>query len=472
VSSSHDELNTADQLTITDAERLWGASVQIGDSPGASIKGAGLGNAAELGMVVEDADPPSMLPENRPRWRADVLSGRVSEAGPGAAESAGQRKPSFLLRARQVDFPGSTTGEPGDFEVTDRLGEGGMGIVLRARQVCADRDVAVKMIRPDVAEHGAAWVSFLSEAMVTADLDHPNIVPIHDIGTTQDGFLFYAMKEVHGTCWKDVIGSNSESENLEILLKVCDAVAFAHAKGVVHRDVKPENVMLGDYGEVLVMDWGLAVGIDAGGKAQHLAQDSGRAGTPAYMAPEMARCESAKIGPASDVYLLGGILYEIVTGLRPHHADNIFACIYQAMENEIQGVDQSNPDPLEGERPREPFPSSRAHGELVEIALKAMATESTDRFESVKALQQAIRAYQSHAESVALAQRARAALERGNGSGNYDDFAQALFGFREALEAWTGNKSAARGVSKTGLAYATCAFRKQDLDLAMSPCST
>ena len=220
-----------------------------------------------------------------------------------------------------------------------------------ARQVCADRDVAVKMIRPEAAAHGGAWVSFLSEAMVTADLDHPNIVPIHDIGTTQDGFLFYAMKEVRGTCWKDVIESKSQAENLEILLNVCDAVAFAHSKGIVHRDLKPDNVMLGDFGEVLVMDWGLAVGIDAGGKAQHVAQDSGRAGTPAYMAPEMARCESARIGPASDIYLLGGILYEIATGLRPHHADNIFACIYQAMENEIQGVDQSIPDSLEGERP-------------------------------------------------------------------------------------------------------------------------
>ena len=483
--SSHDELNTADQLTITDAERLWGGSVQLGDSPGASIK----------------------EPE---------------------CERAGSERPALALRVRRVVFPDGATKESGDFEVTDHLGEGGMGVVLRARQVCADRDVAVKMIRPEAATHGSAWVSFLSEAMVTADLDHPNIVPIHDIGTTQDGFLFYAMKEVRGTCWKDVMGEKNEAENLEILLNVCDAVAFAHSKGIVHRDLKPENVMLGDYGEVLVMDWGLAVGVDAGGKAQHVAQDSGRAGTPAYMAPEMARCESARIGPASDIYLLGGILYEIATGLRPHHADNIFACIYQAMENEIQGVDQSTPDSLEGERPegvskpkseaREcgrgcPQPrlpasesrrsesashfdrsrtsgcettspressalspgvvadgegASRAHAELTEIALTAMASEPAGRYGDVQAFQQAIREYQSHAESVALAQRARTALERGNESGNYDDFAQALFGFREALTTWPKNKAASRGESKTGLAYATCAFRKQDLDLAMS----
>ena len=432
VSSEKDVIKASQQPTIVDAERLWGESVRLGDSPGASIKGAGQGTAR-------------------------------------------QGKPALALRVRQVDFPGDATGEVGDFEIIDRLGEGGMGVVLRARQVCADREVAVKMIRPEAVTHESAWVSFLAEAVVTADLDHPNIVPIHDIGTTQDGHLFYAMKEVRGTCWQDVIEEKNESENLEILLNVCDAVAFAHAKGIVHRDLKPENVMLGDFNEVLVMDWGLAVSTDLNGKAQHVTQDSGRAGTPAYMAPEMAKCETDKIGPASDIYPLGGILYEIVTGLRPHYADNVFACIYQAMENEIQGQRDrtSNIERPTSNAERTGNGAGRTESrqekaELVEIALTAMATDPGDRYENVKAFQEAIRDYQSHAESVALAQRARVTLKNAKESDDYDYFAQALFGFREALTMWPKNKSASRGAAKTSLAYATCAFRKQDLDLAMS----
>ena len=176
----------------------------------------------------------------------------------------------------------------------------------------------------------AAWPAdaerrekFLSEAVVTGDLDHPNIVPIYELGTNEDNALFYSMKRVQGTPWSKVHRREERwTENLEILMKVADAVAFAHANGVVHRDLKPENVMLGDFGEVLVMDWGLALATASFRHADFVTGPDSMGGTPAYMAPEMATGPFELIGPASDIYLLGALLFEIVTGLPPHNGDD------------------------------------------------------------------------------------------------------------------------------------------------------
>ena len=133
-----------------------------------------------------------------------------------------------------------------------------MGVVYAARQASIDRTVAIKMLKEKAADEHQRR-KFLSEAVITGDLDHPNIVPIYDLGTNQEGALFYSMKRVQGTPWDERIRQLSLTENLEILMKVADAVAFAHSRGVIHRDLKPENTMLGEFGEVLVMDWGLAL---------------------------------------------------------------------------------------------------------------------------------------------------------------------------------------------------------------------
>ena len=169
-----------------------------------------------------------------------------------------------------------------DYEIVGRLGQGGMGVVLAARQASVNRSVALKKISPAHATDPESRLKFLTEAVVTGDLEHPNIVPIYDVGKDESGLLFYSMKHVKGTPWDQVITQRSITENLEILMKVADAVAFAHSRNVVHRDLKPENVMLGDYGEVLVMDWGLAIKLDS-----PAAKSAGLGGTPAYMAPEM-----------------------------------------------------------------------------------------------------------------------------------------------------------------------------------------
>ena len=153
-----------------------------------------------------------------------------------------------------------------------------MGVVYSARQASIDRTVAIKMLKNDIASDDEQREKFLSEAVVTGDLDHPNIVPIYDLGSNETGALFYSMKRVQGTPWMSVIDRKSNAENIDILMKVADAVAFAHSRGVIHRDLKPENVMLGDFGEVLVMDWGLAIStaeFPQGGK-HHADEQHGR----------------------------------------------------------------------------------------------------------------------------------------------------------------------------------------------------
>ncbi len=256
------------------------------------------------------------------------------------------------------------------------------------------------------------------------------------------------MKHVQGTPWMSVIEEKSSAENVEILMKVADAVAFAHSRGVIHRDLKPENVMLGEYGEVLVMDWGLAMSTALFRKAESITQTSSMGGTPAYMAPEMATGPVDRIGPPADVYLLGAILYEIITGKPPHTGKNVMNCLFAAAKNEIQPTEHS--------------------GELLEIAMRAMSTSPADRPETVQDFQNEIREYQSHSESIVLSTRAEEDLARAEQSGDYQVFAKSLFAFQEAYALWDGNSKAKNGISVAKLAYARQATKKEDYDLAAS----
>lgn len=335
-----------------------------------------------------------------------------------------------------------------EYELIRVLGEGGMGVVFDARQTSIDRNVAVKMIKGSAAENEKQRAKFLAEAVVTGDLDHPNIVPIYDVGCDDKGALFYSMKKVVGTPWDKVIHQKSLMENLEILLKVADAVAFAHARGVVHRDLKPENTMLGEFGEVLVMDWGLAQPLRNFRKSSSITDTSSMGGTPAYMAPEMAMGPMEKITFRSDVYLLGAILYEIVTGKPPHQGKNAMKCLMAAARNEIVPTEKT--------------------GELVDIALKAMATDPKDRYPDVRSFQQAIREYLSHTESISLSTRAEEDLAEALRTDDYQQFSRALFAFQEAYKLWDGNKRALAGISRVQLAYAESALRKGDFDLGLS----
>lgn len=362
-----------------------------------------------------------------------------------------QAKQTLVIKTRSLrDVKVETTadGSEPEYELLKVLGEGGMGVVYDARQTSIDRNVALKMIKGAAAQNDKQKAKFLAEAVVTGDLDHPNIVPIYDVGRNSLGALFYSMKKVQGTPWADVIREKSLDENLDILMRVADAVGFAHARGVVHRDLKPENTMLGEFGEVLVMDWGLAQPAKHFRKAASITETQSMGGTPAYMAPEMATGPLDKISPQSDIYLLGAMLYEILTGHPPHAGKTAMKCLMSAARNEIVPTEKT--------------------GELIDVALKAMATEPVDRYVDVRAFQSAIREYQSHSESILLSVRAEEDLGEAKKSDDYQEYAKALFGFREAFELWSGNKRALTGISQAQRAYADSARRKGDLDLGLS----
>jgi WD40 repeat protein/serine/threonine protein kinase len=368
---------------------------------------------------------------------------------PDAAEdSLSARDTLDTLPRRKVRSGGDDKIIHPEYELVKVLGEGGMGVVWDARQNSVDRSVALKMIKGNVAGKRSQRLKFLAEAVVTGDLDHPNIVPIYDVATDVRGTLFYAMKQVQGTPWLKVIKKKTVHENLEILLRVCDAVAFAHARGIIHRDLKPENVMLGEYGEVLVMDWGLALPLEKFHKDRRIRFSTSMGGTPAYMAPEMASGPVDRVTEASDIYLLGGILYEIVTGKPPHPGKKVKECLLAAMRNVIVPTEKT--------------------GELVDIARKAMSKEPGDRYPTVQAFQAAIRAHLSHEESIAMAGRARDDLRRATDADDYNQYSKAVFGFEEAYDLWDGNAEARQGVIDAKLAYARSALRKGDYDLGVS----
>ena len=232
------------------------------------------------------------------------------------------------------------------YRVQREVGRGGMGVVLRVRDLDLGRDLALKRLRSShgtsASSSGAALARFLQEAQVTAQLDHPAIVPVHELGRDADGEVFFTMKLVEGQDLAKVFARVhagdpqwSRTRVLGILQRVCEAMAYAHAKGVVHRDLKPANVMVGDFGAVYVMDWGLAalrrlegdevsasrqlstVRSIHGGEAPYATLEGAVVGTPAYMAPEQARGASDAIGPAVDVYAVGAMLYHLLGGTAP-----------------------------------------------------------------------------------------------------------------------------------------------------------
>ncbi|MFH0953067.1 MAG: serine/threonine-protein kinase [Verrucomicrobiota bacterium] len=354
----------------------------------------------------------------------------------------------LCLRAQEVSNAKAPVVPPAHYEVVRTIGEGGMGTVYEARQTSADRVVAIKVMKTGPTRGTERRERFLSEAAATADLEHPNIVPVYEVATDRQGVPFYVMKRVRGVPWSQVLRLKSLTDNLEVLLRVADAVSFAHSRDVIHRDLKPGNVMLGDYGEVLVLDWGLAGSVSRQGKAEQLKPGSVRGGTPAYMAPELARGDIRHTGKHSDIYLLGAILFEILAGYPPHRDPDVWKSLALAADNVIL--------------------PTRASGELLRIALKAMAADPAARYPTVKDFQAAIRLYLSHVNSVSIASQAQKALDRATASGQYDDFAAAVFGYREALSLWDGNEAAAEGLSEACRAYAECALRKGDVDLAAS----
>jgi serine/threonine protein kinase len=290
---------------------------------------------------------PEMPPNVPTRDSADDTGTRTQPLSEAVINSAGP-------------VPGDA---PPGYELREEIGRGGMGVVYRARDQALAREVAVKLLLYGYEPDSAAARRFVEEAQITGQLQHPGIPAVHQTGTTPAGRPFLAMKLVKGRTLADLLADRADpsvdrSRFLAIFEHVCQAVGYAHAHDVIHRDLKPSNIMVGTFGEVQVMDWGLAKVVTKGpsqvSPAAHepyteltrtaigthrnveMATQAGSLlGTPAFMSPEQAAGETDKIGPASDVFGLGAILSVILTGQPPYQGATVEAVRLQAIRAEL-----------------------------------------------------------------------------------------------------------------------------------------
>ena len=373
------------------------------------------------------------------RWSHCVLTG-----SPGATLGRGQANdlPTPEVNARTVLQRGET--EPADYLIADRLGEGGMGVVFEAEQVYFGRRIALKMIKPTLAADPMAVKTFFREAIITSRLDHPGVIPVLDFGVSQDDRALYAMAKAGGVPWHRVLRDKTLSENLAIFDRVADVVAYAHRQGVLHRDIKPANVFLGNHGEVWLGDWGVALARRSDGSYSY----AGPAGTPSYMAPEMARCEADSIGPASDIYLLGAVLFELITGSPPHDGDNVRTALLASASNTIHTIGHPNG--------------------ILQIAYKAMATKPEHRFASVDDLRDAVKKRLELNESIYRQQQADTHLSAARKTGEYELFQMAVAGYDEAIALSPDNNAARQNRIQALIEYADKALKKGEFDLAAS----
>ncbi|MEY3015253.1 MAG: hypothetical protein RIT45_3988 [Pseudomonadota bacterium] len=367
-----------------------------------------------------------------------------------------------------------------DLALGELIGEGGMGVVRAAAQVALGREVAVKSVRPSDAgtrsRESEATLALLREAWVTGQLEHPSVVPVHTLGRADDGAPLLVMKRIVGRAWSELLANpgllpdEARADplrfHLEVLMAVCNAVAFAHSRRVLHRDLKPDNVMIGAFGEVYVLDWGLAVALP-GGDPRLPASTEIRsiAGTPHFMAPEMVAVTTGQIDERTDIYLLGAILHLVLTGEPRHHGRTPMEILAAAWRSPAFGYDVAIPE------------------ELGAICNRATAADPSRRFEDVASFRAAIAAFLQHRHSLEVTRKARRHLERlgqllARDTPDADDplaaptldavtadaagdpshlegderlaaiasaFSAARFGFQLALESWPGNEVARTG---------------------------
>jgi serine/threonine-protein kinase len=338
------------------------------------------------------------------------------------------------------------------------LGEGGRGVVRQARQVALGRNVAIKCLRPE-QRSPITTSELLQEAWVTGSLEHPNVVPVHDLVFDDSGSPIIVLKRIDGVTWTQMMhnadavrerfGAPDLFEwNLSILMQVINAVRFAHSRGVVHRDIKPDNVMIGEFGEVYVLDWGIAVSLvdDGSGRLPLARYATEVAGTPCYMAPEMLGGDQPMITERTDVYLLGATLYEMLTGRPPHEGATVPEILARAATSQVHIP------------PR--LPPGLAH-----ICQRAMAPDPAHRFASADELRRALLEFSRHRGSARLAQQAQTHAEQmlslidttkagamDNRQLLYNLYGACRFGFLEALSTWSDNEHARQGLEQVTLA--------------------
>ena len=292
----------------------------------------------------------------------------------------------FGKKQRVDDGKSLTQPLPPDWEVVDLglLGSGGMARVYRVRDEVLGREVALKVLRPELMRADAALEGFVNEARITAQLDHPNIPAVYALASDRKRSSAFTMKLLEGQTLQQRLEENERdnldrlSATLEVLLRVCDALAFAHSKGVLHLDLKPSNVIVGAYQQIYLVDWGIARRKDELPKEQIAAGNA--QGTPVYMAPEQAAGQLWKLDERTDVFGLGAMLYRILTGRSPYAS----ATADKAYEKALAGV-VTPPEVGPGKRP---LPRR-----LVTICMKALAADPAQRYQSVEAFQHDLERY-------------------------------------------------------------------------------
>jgi serine/threonine-protein kinase len=338
------------------------------------------------------------------------------------------------------------------------LGKGGMGIVHSARQPLLNRDVAIKQLLPGASENAGA--ALMREAQFMGSLEHPNIVPVHDLGAGAEGSPVLVMKRIDGVPWQDLIeypehpswtglkdrADDPLGRNISVMLDLCRAVRWAHGRGVVHRDLKPDNVLIGNDGEVYLGDWGVA------GQAGEISNSV--VGTPAYMAPEMLD-RTATIDPQMDVYLLGSCLHQLLTGTHRHEGTTLEAI--------FESIHDSGPVTLGPEVPVE----------LAELCQRSTSWDPAERPAGVTQFADALRSWQRHREADRLV---RAAAKRAEHLGELlskqepdpvavlTTAAEVRFGFRQALEGWPEHPTARKELVEVLREMTRFAISREDLD--------
>ncbi len=386
--------------------------------------------------------------------------------------------------AARITGPPEGEGKGEVFELREKLAQGGFGDVWSGIQPALGRVVALKRLREDrLAAAGdedrrLLQEMFRQEALITARLEHPNVVPVYQLGADDTGRPMLAMKLVRGRPWSELIRDDLQlpadellARHLPILIDVAQAVAYAHSRGILHRDLKPQQVMVGEFGEVLLIDWGLALPFDQAGAAMPAIADSGTpessgtatavtacpglAGTPSFMAPEQTRGVVEEIGPWTDLYLLAGTLYCLLTGSPPHKARSSVAAFVKASSGKI-------------EPPAERAPNRHIPEELRRLALGALAAAPTDRRPAT--VRDFITALEEYQSGVSRKRRSRElALEvrgRSAGGDDYSELGHRLSRLQQAQVLWPENPEVAELRQGVLASYAETALAHKDLALA------
>jgi serine/threonine-protein kinase len=398
----------------------------------------------QLKLDSVSASAPPLEETRRPDWEADTVASGEHPVVPDTTPV------DTRLSLSQPPSPDGTTPSipsNGDLVVVGELGRGGMGSVLLARQPSLDRDVAVKVPLRSASE--GTVHALVREARTTGSLEHPGIVPVHAIAFDQAGTPALVMKRIDGVSWATLLkepnhgawrfvasaGRDRLESQVQLLMQVCNAVAFAHRQGVLHRDIKPANVLIGEFGEVYLADWGVATKKPMPGEERR----TGLVGTPLYFAPEMVTGDDHQMDERTDVYLLGGTLYHALTGWPPHPATDLKAAMEHAWAGQVP--------PLPPEVPPE----------LAQVILRALHPDKAQRFQTAGTLRDALAEFLRHRGSHRLAAAAIARLEvleaeLAKPSPTRERIAplvsECRFGFMQALAEWPENPTAGEGLER------------------------